>query len=46
VNGFEPLRISDAILSALVKKGYLEQAEVKAIIEAGKADHPLRVKPQ
>lgn len=46
VNGFEPLRLNDAILGALVKKNVLTQADVQAIVVAGKAEHPLRIKPQ
>ena len=46
VNGYEPLRLNDAILSALVKKGVFTQADVRSIVEAGKAEHALRVRPQ
>jgi hypothetical protein len=46
VNGFEPLRLNDAILSALEKKGLLTKADIQDIVDTGKAQHPLRIKPQ
>lgn len=45
VNGFEPLRLNDAILSLLVKKGYVTPADVQAVVEQGKSPRPLRIKP-
>jgi len=44
VNGFEPLRISDAMLSLLVSKGIITSAEVNDVISKGKAPKPLRLR--
>jgi hypothetical protein len=46
VNGFDPLRLDDALLSALARKGIFSAAEIQSIIDSGKAEHPLRIKPQ
>jgi hypothetical protein len=44
VNGFDPLKLDDATLSALQRKGVLTAAEVQGIVEAGKVIKPLRLK--
>lgn len=46
VNGFEPLKLNDAVLSLLIRKGIVTPEEVTAVVNAGKAEHPLRIKPQ
>ena len=45
VNGFEPLKLNDAILAALARKGLINSADIDAIVAAGKATRPLRIKP-
>jgi hypothetical protein len=44
VNGYEPLKLNDAILAILQSKGILNAMDVQQIIRTGKADKPLRVK--
>jgi hypothetical protein len=44
VNGYDPLKLHDATLSALQSKGILTALEVQRIVEAGKVAKPLRVR--
>jgi len=44
VNGFEPLKLHDATLAALVKKGILTNSDVEQIVEAARVKRPLRLK--
>jgi hypothetical protein len=46
VNSFDLLKLNDAMLSLLVKHGIASPAEVQDIVQAGKADRPLRLRPQ
>jgi hypothetical protein len=46
VNGFEPLRISDGIMSLLVQKGIASQGDINKIVASGKAVRPLRIRPK
>jgi hypothetical protein len=45
VGGFDLLRMNDAFLNRLIQKGQLTVPEAEAIVAAGKADRPLRIKP-
>lgn len=45
VNGYDVLQLNDAILKLLEKQG-ATQADLRAVIQAGKAEHALRIKPQ
>jgi hypothetical protein len=44
VNGYEPLKLNDAMLAALQSKGILNAMDVQQIVRNGKAEKPLRVK--
>jgi hypothetical protein len=46
VNGFDVLKLNDAILNLLARKGVASPTDVQAIVQAGKADRPIRIKPQ
>jgi hypothetical protein len=46
VNGFEPLKISDGIMSLLINKGIASPADVNQIVASGKAVRPLRLRPK
>jgi hypothetical protein len=46
VNGFEPLKLHDATLAALVRKGILSNSDVEQIVEAARVKRPLRLKNQ
>jgi hypothetical protein len=45
VNGFEVLKLNDAILSLLKTKGIASDADIQRIVNLGKAERPLRLKP-
>jgi|ERR1035438_6964868 hypothetical protein len=44
VNGYDPLKLDDAILSALQRKGVFNSYEVMSIVNAAKVERPLRFK--
>lgn len=44
VNGFDLLKLQDAMLAALVSKRVIDSAEMQAIAKAGKAERPLRLR--
>jgi hypothetical protein len=46
VNSFDVMKLNDAILNLLVKHGIASPADIQDIVQAGKADRPLRLRPQ
>jgi len=46
VNGFDLLKFNDALLNFLARKGIASPIDIQIIVQAGKADRPLRIKPQ
>lgn len=45
VGDFDILKIDDAILSLLQRKGFVNESEIRTVIANGKAEHPLRINP-
>ena len=44
VNGFETLKLYDAILNLLARKGIATPADIEQVVAAGKAEKPLRLR--
>jgi hypothetical protein len=46
VNGYDLLQLNDAILKLLERQHVASTADLQAVVQAGKVEHPLRSKPQ
>jgi hypothetical protein len=44
VNGYDPLKIDDALMGTLQRKGILLPGDISSIASAGKIEKPLRMK--